>query len=114
VSDARALGASPALSFLARSLRLERLRSTTEGQPSEEMKPRHLIPILICALPIAYPLSVGPVTAIAYKAEFFKKNDMPKWWYQLYSPLLFLRRYDSFEDLWNWYIPVWIHLIGTR
>jgi len=31
------------------------------------MKPRHLIPALLCALLVAYPVSMGPVSIVYYR-----------------------------------------------
>ena len=50
------------------------------------MKPRRLIPALLCALLIAYPLSYGPVFIVYYKSG----SPEPRWVEDLYSPLLWV------------------------
>jgi len=69
------------------------------------MKTRHLIPALLCALLIAYPLSIGPVDSFYYKRERF-----PSWVGTLYFPLNWACAHsETLKGLYEWYIELWMN-----
>jgi len=70
------------------------------------MKPRHLIPAVLCALLIGYPLSLGPA------ARFIRLNypyvPAPKW-VVVYTPLQRICEHvPPLDDAMRWYVGLWL------
>lgn len=65
------------------------------------MKPRHVIPAILLAMLVAYPLSVGPV-ARWYRFHSDGRvpllQTMPHWARAIYSPLEVARSHSWFLD----------------
>jgi len=70
------------------------------------MKPRHLIPALLCALLIAYPLSVGPVMM-----SFERDNPSVSGLLRIrhfYFPLIWASEHcQPIGDSLEWYVRLW-------
>jgi hypothetical protein len=68
------------------------------------MKPRHLIPAILLALLIAYPLSAGPVSGY----YFNHKRQQPAWLDTFYEPLMWATSQSEWLVVpYNWYIVLW-------
>jgi len=69
------------------------------------MKPRHLIPALLCALLIVYPLSVGPV-GMLYNRHY-PRGSVPTWAW-IYKPLEWACDHSgAFSGNVDWYLKLW-------
>jgi hypothetical protein len=76
-------------------------------KPAKAMKPRHL-PAMLCALLIAYPLSIGPVARFYFRNH--RSTDWPDWVRVFYSPLFDLSDSsksfgDGFYRYLDWWVP---------
>jgi hypothetical protein len=72
------------------------------------MKPRHLIPALLCIVLLSYPLSIGPVARMdqARHPKVWATTDGVK---AFYGPLLWLvERVPKGAEILNWYIGQWL------
>jgi hypothetical protein len=68
------------------------------------MKPRHLIPALLCALLLAYPLSFGP-----YARYRLGKPATPAFFVNFYRPLVqACLRFRWCGDLMDSYLNFWV------
>ena len=75
------------------------------------MKPRHLIPAVLCALLVAYPLSEGPLTFMYYKSG----SVAPGWMQGFYSPLDWLcEQSETFNRFYSWYMMIWYKADGAE
>jgi len=76
------------------------------------MKPRHLIPTLLCALLIGYPLSVGPAAMFLAKAH---PGEFTPWWFLVfYEPLSRASlKVPFFGKVHGWYMNFWIPSDGA-
>lgn len=72
------------------------------------MKPRHLIPALLCALLVGYPLSIGPVGWWYHK--HYARGSTPPGWVVIYGPLDWAvdhsttlgKAMDWYGQMWGW------------
>jgi len=71
------------------------------------MKPRHLIPALLCALMIAYPLSEGPVKRFYMDPENF---GVPLSVWNFYNPVdeACLSCPIFFQRVHFWHLDLWM------
>jgi hypothetical protein len=68
------------------------------------MKQRYPIPALLCALLVAYPLSLGPV------AMLYVGGEPPKLLLDLYVPLNWVVRHspETLQETYTWYMELWL------
>jgi hypothetical protein len=68
------------------------------------MKPRNMIPVLVCSLVLAYPLSAG----LYSRAYFLKDPPPPPALRAFYAPLFELcERFHPMQNAMNWYLALW-------
>jgi hypothetical protein len=75
------------------------------------LKPRHLIPAILLALLIAYPLSAGPAGGF----YFAKGPPYPSWVVTFYQPLTWATsQAKCLTDAYDWYLDLWERPIVER
>ena len=71
------------------------------------MKPRHFIPVMVLALLIAYPLSIGPVNW--WFLEHGDRVPVPDWVRVLYAPLRAANNNSqTVQRVLDWYNGIWM------
>jgi len=73
------------------------------------MKPRHLIPALLCALLIGYPLSLGPVARIDVMTHPVGFMGSTAAFQAYYAPMMWINPRSPFlRHLLNGYVNLWL------
>lgn len=74
------------------------------------MKPAHMAAMVLSALLVFYPLSVGPVFRAYYTPSSYGLLGLPDGLQEFYMPLAWICAHSRpIEKFFEWYLRIWMH-----